>query len=420
MISRHLVPFARRLAGYARLRRDAAELAVSGWVDAAWYRARNADLGHVRDPALHYLRRGAAEGRHPSAAFDGDAYCARYPDVEMSDSNPLLHYVRIGRREGRDVFPVRNDAPAPAPETDEPRDGFDESWEDIDPIGGCWPLVSVIIPSRDRADMLARCVSDVLRRTDYPSIEIILVDNASRSWRARHLLQRLRGDTRIQVLDFPAPFNWSAMNNAAARVARGEVLVLLNNDIRARQPGWLQEMARLALCPAIGVVGAKLLYPNGRVQHAGISLDRGAVARHVCRHVRADDPGPGGLLTRRRTVAAVTGACMAIRRELFNVVGGLEETHLGLTNGDIDLCLRVRARGLRVVCTPGAVLEHHEAATRGLDSTDTHRARLQREREYLVRTWGALARTDPHLPANLMLAGERLHPKRPGPVVVDR
>lgn len=410
MILRRLVSLARRVIGYARLRRDAAELRASGLFDAVSYRAHNTGLGRIGNPALHYLQRGADEGRHPSAAFDGEAYCARYPDVEMTDSNPLLHYLRIGRGKGRETFPVRGEASPRQPlvETTEPRNGDDENLGEFDHAVPVWPLVSVIIPSRDRAAMLARCVADVLARTDYPRIEVIVVDNASRTRRAQRLLARLRQDARVRVLDFRAPFNWSAMNNAAARIARGEVLLLLNNDIRAHQPAWLQEMVRLALRPDIGVVGAKLLYPNNRVQHAGVSLSRGAVARHMFRHARADDPGHAGMLARRRTVAAVTGACMAIRRDSFDAVGGLEEAHLGLTNGDIDLCLRVRAHGQRVVWTPFAVLEHHEAATRGLDLTDTHRERLRREREYLVQTWGNLAQTDPYLPANTVCVGERL------------
>lgn len=406
MILPRLLPLTRRAAGYIRLRRDAAELRASGLFDAAWYRARNTDLGPIGNPTMHYLRRGADEGRQPSAAFDGEAYCKRYPDVAMTDANPLLHYLRLGRAAGREIFPVCAEAPPNKPlqcstVLYEPESDLDDAEPD-------WPLVSVIIPSRDRAAMLARCVADVLTRTDYPRIEVIVVDNASRTWRARRLLARLRGDARVRILDFPAPFNWSAMNNAAACIAHGEVLLLLNNDVRAHQPAWLKEMARLALRPGTGVVGAKLLYPNHRVQHAGVSLTRGAVARHVFRHARADDPGHANMLVRRRVVAAVTGACMAIRRDVFDAVGGLEEVHLGITGGDIDLCLRVRAHGQCVMWTPFAVLEHHEAATRGLDLRDTHRDRLRREREYLVRTWGDLAQTDPYLPAGTICAGERI------------
>lgn len=399
MILGRLLPLWRRLRAYARLRRDAAELAASGLFDPAWYRAHNAELGQLRNPALHYLRRGAAEGRHPSARFDGDAYRDRYPDVEMEDANPALHYVRVGRAEGRVCCSVSARAgPRPDTITGMRAGAADDRVDQVAPLLASWPLVSVIIPSREKGWMLARCVADVLRRTDYPLIEVIVVDNGSRSLLARRLLARLRRRDGVRVLDFPAPFNWSAMNNAAARVARGAVLVLLNNDIRARQPGWLREMVCLAMAPAIGVVGAKLLYPDNRVQHAGIGLGRGAVARHLFRHARAGDAGPGGMLARRRRVAAVTGACMAIRADLFAAVGGLEEAHLGVTNGDVDLCLRVRARGAGVVWTPFAVLEHHEAVTRGLDLSDAQRARLRREREYLVACWGQLAQTDPYWP----------------------
>jgi GT2 family glycosyltransferase len=417
MIPDPLVPFGRKLLAYARLRRNAAELRASGMVDAAWYRARNADLGRIGDPALHYLRRGAAEGRHPSAAFDGDAYRARYADVDMMDANPLLHYLRVGRAEGRICAPVCGN-PTPRQRLEArmvlPAGILDDSIFDIGPEVARWPLVSVIIPGRDRAGMLARCVADVLGQTDYPRLEVIVVDNASRSWRARRLLGRLRRTERVRVLDFPGPFNWSAMNNTAARIARGEVLLLLNNDIRAPQSGWLRETVRLVVQPGVGMAGAKLLYPNGRVQHAGISLTRGAVAHHLYRHAGADDPGPGQLLARRRRVAAVTGACMAIRRDVFDAVGGLEETQLGVTNGDIDLCLRVRALGLSIGWTPHAVLQHHEAATRGLDLSAAQRARVLRERTYMVQRWGELAQTDPYLHPSLCIVGERLALAAPG------
>jgi len=263
------------------------------------------------------------------------------------------------------------------------------------------PLVSVIIPTRDRAALLGRCVDGVLHRTDYAPIEVLILDNDSRERRTARLLRRLAGDPRVRILPHPGKFNWSAMNNAAVRQARGEVVALLNNDTEVINSAWLQEMVTLAQRPDIGMVGARLLYPDGTLQHAGITIGPGGVAAHLCRGAARDDPGHGGMLRHTRSVAAVTGACMVLRRAVFDAVGGLEAEHLAVTHNDIDLCLRVRARGWRVVCTPRAELYHREAASRGADDSGEQRDRVQRECAYLVQRWGAVAEHDPTLNPNL-------------------
>ena len=270
------------------------------------------------------------------------------------------------------------------------------------------PLVSIIIPTRDRAALLARCTDGVLHRTDYAPIELLIVDNESRERRAARLLTRLATDPRVRILPYPGPFNWSAMNNAAVHAARGEIVVLLNNDIEIADPAWLCEMVTLAQRPDIGIVGARLLYPDGTLQHAGMTIGPGAVAVHLCRGAARHDPGHGGMLRYTRSVAAVTGACMAMRRAVFDAVGGLETAHLAVTNNDLDLCLRVRARGWRVVCTPRAELYHLDAASRGPELGAGQFARVQRERAYLVRRWGALAEHDPYLNPNLATVNGQL------------
>jgi O-antigen biosynthesis protein len=151
----------------------------------------------------------------------------------------------------------------------------------------------------------------------------------------------------------------------------------------------------------IGVVGARLLYPDGTLQHAAITVGPGGVAAHLCRGAARDDPGHGGMLRYTRSVAAVTDACMALRRTVFDAVGGLETEHLGVTHNDIDLCLRVRTRGWRVVCTSRAELYHRDAASRGVDHEGEQFDRVRRERAYLVQRWGALAEHDPTLNPNL-------------------
>jgi GT2 family glycosyltransferase len=263
------------------------------------------------------------------------------------------------------------------------------------------PLVSIIIATRDRAALLARCVDGVLHRTDYAPIELLILDNDSRERRTARLLSRLVADPRVRILPHPGPFNWSAMNNAAVRRARGEIIVLLNNDTEVIHPAWLREMVSLTQQHDIGVVGARLLYPDGTLQHAGITVGPGGVAAHLCRGAARDDPGHGGMLRYTRSVAAVTGACMALRRTVFDAVGGLETEHLGVTHNDIDLCLRVRTRGWRVVCTSRAELYHRDAASRGVDHEGEQFDRVRRERAYLVQRWGALAEHDPTLNPNL-------------------
>jgi GT2 family glycosyltransferase len=269
------------------------------------------------------------------------------------------------------------------------------------------PLVTVVVPTRDRAALLARCVDGLLHRTDYACIELLIIDNDSHELRTTRLLARLTTDPRVRVMAFPGPFNWSAMNNAAVRQARGEIIVLLNNDIDVIDPSWLREMVTLAQRPDIGIVGARLLYPDGTLQHAGITIGPGCVTGHLYRGAARNDPGHGGMLRHTRSVAAVTGACMAMRRTVFETVGGCETEHLAITGNDLDLCLRVRAHGWRVVCTPRAELYHAEAASRGPDVRQAQLERARQERAYLVQRWGALAEHDPYLSPNLATVNEQ-------------
>jgi GT2 family glycosyltransferase len=279
------------------------------------------------------------------------------------------------------------------------------------------PRVSIIVPSRDRADLLGVCADGILNHTDYGTLELLIVDNGSSDADAVALLERLASDRRVRVLRQPGAFNWSALNNHAAREAVGDILVLLNNDIAVRDPGWLSELVAQAVQPGVGVVGAKLLYPDGRVQHAGLTTEfsRG-LPRHLMRFA-PDTSGPFGLLALTREVWGVTGACMAIRRSVFFSVGGLNEA-LAVSCNDVDFCVRLRASGYRVLWTPWAELEHREMASRGDDVTLAQRALAQEEHDRLRRDWGNLMRDDPHYPAALDRATELLpffHPTQAGP-----
>ena len=255
------------------------------------------------------------------------------------------------------------------------------------------PLVSVIVPTRDRADLLGRCAEAVLSCTDYPAIELMIVDNDSSESATFELFHRLSRDPRVRILRSPGPFNYSAQNNQAAREALGEILLLLNNDTDILKADWLREMVSHAVRPDVGAVGAKLLYPDEQVQHAGVVLGPDRAITHQLRFSRRLDPGPNCELALTRTVSAVTGACLAIRRSVFVAVGGLDE-NLRVAFNDIDLCMRLGDHGYRVVWTPFAELLHYEGASRGFDITPEAQAIAVSEHTYFCGLWGTLTEAD--------------------------
>ncbi len=226
------------------------------------------------------------------------------------------------------------------------------------------PLVSVIMLTRDRADLLERSTRGVLERTDYPHLELLIVDNGSCELDAISILQQLRGDSRVRILSDSRPFNYAELNNRAVQEARGEVLVLLNNDTDVINPDWLREMVSHACREDVGAVGAKLLYEDGSVQHAGVVFSQDADVIHMFRKSSSTDPGPDGELALTRSVSAVTGACICLRKSVFLEIGQLEEKNLAVSHNDIDLCLRAVDHGYRIIFTPFAELIHCESATR--------------------------------------------------------
>ncbi len=270
------------------------------------------------------------------------------------------------------------------------------------------PLVSVIIPTRNGANLLERCLSGLLDATDYPAIEVLVIDNGSTEPDALALLDRLKADPRVRVLRDASPFNWSALNNLAAEQAAGEVLLLLNNDISVVRPGWLRSMVGHALRPGVGVVGARLLFPDGRLQHGGMLLGPRGAAVHALTGAAEDDPGYMAQVMVLRDLSAVTGACLAIRRGLFHELGGLEQDHLRVAWSDIDLCLRAREAGYRVLWDPEATLVHHEMATRGQDVSLEKQARHEVERAYMRRRWPEATEHDPYLNPALRADPNRL------------
>jgi GT2 family glycosyltransferase len=251
--------------------------------------------------------------------------------------------------------------------------------------------------------MLERALQGLLNRTDYPALEILVVDNGSDEPDALALLDRITRDRRVRVLHCPGPFNYSALNNQAAREANGSLLLLLNNDIDVIHPEWLREMASHAIRSGIGAVGAKLLYPDGTIQHGGVTVGMSGLADHQYLKRPCGDPGYFGQLKLARNVTAVTGACLMVCRDKYQEVGGLNEESLAVAFNDVDFCLKLVERGYRNLWTPYAELYHLESASRGADHTAEKALRLKNEIAYMRQRWGHLLDHDPYWNPNLSL-----------------
>ncbi len=281
------------------------------------------------------------------------------------------------------------------------------------------PLVSIIIPTRDRAALLVPCAWSVLRRTDYSALELIIVDNDSTEELTAQALRDLAADPRVRVLRHPGTFNFAAINNAAVAEAKGEIVVLLNNDVEVIDPGWLGELVGHALRPDVGAVGPKLLYGDGSLQHAGIVFGPGIAATHMLRLASRSDPGYDGQVAVTRSMLAVTGACLALRRAVFAEAGGFNAAHFAIAFNDLDLCLRLGELGYRVVFTPFAELFHLESQSRGRPETPAAMAQEEREVASLWYGWRHVFSADPFHNPNLTCAWDdplRLSPpRRPRP-----
>jgi GT2 family glycosyltransferase len=274
-------------------------------------------------------------------------------------------------------------------------------------------LVSIIIPTRDRLDLLRTCIDSIRARSRYANYEIIVADNGSTEQATCDYLAALVRNGTARVVDASGPFNFSVINNSAARHARGQHLLFLNNDIEVTGGEWLEAMLEHSARPDVGAVGARLLYGDGRVQHAGVVLGIGDVAENAFRLMGEQDHGYFGRANSIQNYSAVTAACLMMRKDVFDRVGGFDEDNLAVAFGDVDLCLRVRAMDYLVVYTPFAELFHHESASRGSDNTPEKAARFERERGYMLCRWGPLLRNDPYYNPNLTLRGSnfglRLH-----------
>lgn len=273
------------------------------------------------------------------------------------------------------------------------------------------PLVSVVIPTRDRAELLETALDGLLSRTAYPRLEVVIVDNDSVEDRTLALFRRLAGDPRVRLLPSPGPFNFSMLSNEGARAAGGDLLLFLNNDVEIIEPDWLTEMASIAVEPDVGAVGAKLLYPDGTLQHGGVVLGVGGVAGHSHPRAAGSDPGYFARLTLTHQVSAVTGACLMTRRTVFEAVGGFDDEHLKIAFNDVDFCLKVTAAGHRVIWTPHATLIHHESKSRGYEDTPEKKERFAREVQVMLERWGPRLRRDPFYNPNLRLDSAEFKPR---------
>ncbi|MCE3026003.1 glycosyltransferase family 2 protein [Salinicola sp. DM10] len=268
------------------------------------------------------------------------------------------------------------------------------------------PLVSLLIPTRDRVEILKPCVDTLLAITRYPNYEVIILDNESSCPETLAYMEAIQADTRVRVLRWNEPFNYSAINNFGARHARGSIIGLVNNDIEPINPEWLTEMVAHACRPEIGCVGAKLYYPDGTVQHGGVILGLGGVAGHAHRFFPRAHPGYQNRLNLVQNLSAVTAACLLLRREVFDAVQGLNETELTVAYNDVDLCLKVREQGYRNLWTPFAELYHHESISRGADDNPVKQARAKREVDYMRQRWREALQQDPAYNPNLTLSYE--------------
>ncbi|MFN8109089.1 MAG: glycosyltransferase family 2 protein [Thermoleophilia bacterium] len=268
------------------------------------------------------------------------------------------------------------------------------------------PQVTIVIPTRNGEDVLRRCIDSIRSRTTYAARDILLVDNGSDDPSARRYLAELDGMQDVRVLPYDAPFNYAAINNVAAREARGEFLLLLNNDTEVLTPDWIEQMLMWGVRVGVGTVGSKLFYGNDTIQHAGLIMGIGGIAGHSHRHLPAAAPGYFGRLQLVHRVGGNTGACLLMRRDLYLRAGGLNERHLAVSYNDVDLCLRLTGMGYHHIFTPFATLAHHESVSRGSDENRANRERAARERAYMTWRWGDALLQDPSYNPNLSLQSE--------------
>lgn len=324
-------------------------------------------LAHVHEPLLIIAPQPLANNAHELAAIAKHLQARGYEDSTVDATLPGRYRIRYGHQSQ--------------------------------------PLVSIIIPTQDQFPLLERCVSSLLENTAYPHYEILLVDNGSTDPAACAWLDGLAalGESRIRVLRYPRPFNYAAMNNIAAREARGDYLVLLNNDTAIVHGDWLDALLNHALRPEVGVVGAKLRHPDGKVQHAGLVLGLKGLVGYPFTGSDAEAPGYMQRLQIDQNYSAVSASCLMVRRALYDELGGMDADAFPLICGDLDLCLRVRAAGYLIVWTPNAVVLHKESSSLRTVPPDTFARQRDSALHAMYQRWLPALANDPAYNSNLSL-----------------
>lgn len=264
------------------------------------------------------------------------------------------------------------------------QDGLFPSTYKVDYTLAHTPLVSILIPNKDHTEDLDKALRSILEKTDYPAYEVIVIENNSTQPQTFAYYETIARDaaySRCRVVQYQGPFNFSAINNTAARYATGQHLLLLNNDVVFTAPDSIREMLSYSQRPDVGAVGAKLLYPDGTVQHAGVIIGLGGSAGHSHKGHPGDSSGDMYRLATAQNFSAVTGACLMVKKSLYDALGGLDEANFAVAYNDVDFCLRLRAQGYVNVMTPFAAGTHYESKSRGPDTAGGERqARYEAER----------------------------------------
>ena len=264
------------------------------------------------------------------------------------------------------------------------------------------PMVSIVIPNKDEKETLKKCLESIWKKTSYPNYEIILVENNSTTQEIRDYYKELDGKKRVRVVYWDKEFNYSAINNFGISYAKGEYILCLNNDITVISPDWLEELLANCQRPEVGIVGARLYYPDNTIQHAGIVLGMGGCAGSLFVGLARSRGGYLHKAALQQDLSAVTAACFMVKKEVFEKVGGFEEK-LAVAFNDVDFCLKVRHAGYLVVYDPYAELYHHESKTRGYENTEAKKRRFQEEIEYMRCHWMPDILRDPYYNENLSL-----------------
>lgn len=375
---------------------DQDELDQSGRRSRPWFKPRwNREMFLAQD----YISSAMALDIAVARSVPGATSVAELVIEASFTDRPIIHVPhilchaagQIEDQKGRLAAMMRKLEPLGANCTEGPFSTIKVEW----PLPLKQPLVTVIVPTKDKVDLLRPCIDSVLNLTDYAQFEILIVDNASVEKRTAHYLASATKNPRVRVLPYPGPYNFSAINNAAAREAHGAYLCLLNNDTEVLNAQWLSELMRYAVRDEIGAVGAKLLYEDGTIQHAGVVVGIGEAAGHAHRFLPAHEPGYFRQPHVAQYVSAVTAACLVVEKEKFEGVGGLDEAGLAVAFNDVDFCLKLERAGWRNVYVPHAVLVHHESKSRGDDISPLNIERYQRELKILQDRWGTKTYDDP-------------------------